>query len=365
MLCPHCGKETPDNQRYCQYCGSKIKTKEHIAGIIIIVLSIILFMIIAAYFLLNIIINNNNSVVRVPITTTPTESHSIDYKSKILKEMTYYYNSDWEIDDYDNGTIYDGDDGRFVVEYTTFDRKSTYNDVEEDVEGIKEINSDDELTLIESESNIDFNFGNIETYYFSGTYTNDSGNDWYYDYYAFLQEDTMFTMIFMGAIENRKTEFDESKEYILKHIEFSEPVTEEPTTEEPTTEEPTEPPTEKPTDITEPMTLLYEDSEISVYFSDIEPNDYRDDRIYVHLFIDNKMNSQIEFSADTVILDGISYNDTSCGDIISAKTRGIIEITVDRCNNISPSTVGTDLKYYNPNNYKDRVELNIVSQSVK
>lgn len=220
MKCKNCGKETPDNQRYCQYCGSKIRNKEYIAGIIIIVLSIIFFMIIAAYFFVNIIINNNNDVVRVPITTKNSKT---------------------------------------TVAPTT---------------------------------------------------------------------------------------------------------TEEPTTEEPTTEKPTEPPTEKPTDITEPMTLLYEDSEISVYFSDIEPS-YYDNEVDVHLFIDNKMNKQIKISADVVILDGISYNNVVCGDLISANTRGIVDISVDKCSNISPSTFGADLKYYPTNNFEDRVYLNIISKSVK
>lgn len=367
MKCKNCGKETPENQRFCQNCGKPLTTKKSFNKKYVLIISFLAFLlIIIVSAILYVSLKDSVKYLDKSInsTTKPTESKTIDYKSEMLKEMTYYYNSEWEIDDFDNGTIYDGDDGRFVVEYTTFDRKSTYDDVEEDVEEIEEINSDDELTLIESKSNIDFNFENIETYYFSGTYTNDSGNDWYYDYYAFLQEDTMFTMIFMGAIENSKTEFDESMEYILKHIEFSEPVTKEPTTEEPTTEKPTEPPTEKPTDITEPMTLLYEDSEISVYFSDIEPS-YYDDEVDVHLFIDNKMNNQITISADVVILDEISYNDVACGDLISANTRGFVEISVDKCSNISPSTFGADLKYYPTENFEERVYLNIISKSIK
>lgn len=226
MKCKNCGKETPDNQKYCQHCGSKIKTKEHIAGIIIIVLSIIFFMIISAYFFVNIIINNNNSVVRVPVTT-----------------------------------------------------------------------------------------------------------------------------------KNSKT--------TVSPIVTEEPTTIEPTTEEPTTEKPTEPPTEKPTDITEPMTLLYDDSEISVYYSDVESSRYYDDRVELHLFVENKMDKQIEVQADTVILDGISYNKIVCSDPISANSRGMVEVTVDDCNNTSPSTVGADLRYFNIESLRDTVRLNIVSQSVK
>lgn len=368
MLCPHCGKETPENQRFCQNCGKPLTTEKSSNKkfiLIVCFLAFLLIIIISAILYISLKDSVKYIDKSISSTTKPTASKTIDYKSETLKEMTYYYNSDWEIENYDSGDVYKYNNGsKFVVEYNTFERKATYDDVKEDVDGIEELNADDELTLIESESNIDFNFNNIETYYFSGNYTDDSENDWYYDYYAFIQGDTIFTMIFNGIIYNYKDDFDESKEYILKHIEFSEPVTEEPTTEEPTTEKPTEPPTEKPTDITEPMTLLYEDSEISVYYSDIDPRYFGDD-IDLHLFIDNKMNKQITIQADTVILDGISYNKLICSDPISANSRGMIEVTVEDCNNVSPSTVGADLRYFNSDDHKDRVNLKIVSQSVK
>lgn len=138
----------------------------------------------------------------------------------------------------------------------------------------------------------------------------------------------------------------------------------ENTTEKPT-EKPTELPTEKPTDITEPMTLLFSDSEISVYYSDTEFSKYFDDRVDIHLFIENNMNKSIEVQADTIVLDGISYNDLICSDPISANSRGMIEITVLDCNVKSPKTVGADLRYFNSDFSGDTVNLNIVSQSVK
>lgn len=367
MLCPHCGNETPENQRFCQNCGKPLTTEKSSNKKYVLIISFLAFLlIIIVSAILYVSLKDSVRYIDKSInsTTKPTEKN-IDYKSETLKEMTYCYNSEWKIENYNSGDVYNHNNGsKFVVEYNTFDRRATYDDVKEDVDGIEELNADDELILIETESNIDFNFDNIETYYFSGNYTDDSENDWYYDYYAFIQDDTIFTMIFNGIIYNYKDEFDESKDYILKHISFSEPMTEEPTTEEPTTEKPTEPPTEKPTDITEPMTLLYDDSEISVYFSDIEPS-YYDNEVDVHLFIDNKMNKQIRISSDVVILDGISYNDTVCEDLISANTRGIVEISVDKCSNISPSTFGADLKYYPTENFEDRVYLNIISKSIK
>lgn len=362
MLCPHCGNETPENQRFCQNCGKHLTTEKSFnKKYVLIISSLVFVLIIIVAAILYVSLKNSITIIDKSINsiTKPTEKN-IDYKSETLKEMTYCYNSEWKIENYNSGDVYNHNNGsKFVVEYNTFDRRATYDDVKEDVDRIEELNADDELILIETESNIDFNFDNIETYYFSGNYTDDSENDWYYDYYAFIQDDTIFTMIFNGIIYNYKDEFDESKDYILKHISFSEPMTEEPTTEKPT-----EPPTEKPTDITEPMTLLYEDSEISVYFSDIEPS-YYGDEVDVHLFVENKMDKQIEVQADTVILDGISYNKIVCSDPISANSRGMVEVTVDDCNNTSPSTVGADLRYFNIESLRDTVRLNIVSQSVK
>lgn len=368
MLCPYCGRWTPDNQRFCQNCRAElnknaIKTKKKSTKKLIIIISSLSFALLIVVCTILYVFAKTSlalmSSIEPPTTVTPTETFSIDYKSESLKEMTYCYNSKWEITKYDSGNVYNCDEGKLVLGCYTFNRKVNYTDVKDDVEIIEENNTG--LTLSES-PNINFDYDNIETYYFSATYTNDDGVDWYYDYYAFLQGDTIFTMIFNGKIANSKTEFDESKDYILQHIKFSEPATEEPTTVEPTTVEPT---TEKPTDVTEPMTLLFENDEISVYFSDVEFHSYKNKAVDVHLFIDNKTDKQLKFSTETVILDGISYNDTACGDVISANTRGMIEIWTQRCTNISPSTVGTDLIYYPAGNIDDRVEVRIISQSVK
>lgn len=28
MFCPKCGKDLPDNSKFCKYCGSQLKIKE-------------------------------------------------------------------------------------------------------------------------------------------------------------------------------------------------------------------------------------------------------------------------------------------------------------------------------------------------
>lgn len=159
-----------------------------------------------------------------------------------------------------------------------------------------------------------------------------------------------------------------NKIYTAENLKkLQEPTTEEQaTTEQPTTQKATEPTTQKPTDITDPMTLLYEDSEIAIYCSDIESGGYFSlDKVNVHLFVENKMDKSITIQADTVILDGISYNNVICSDPISSNTKGMIEITVMDCDNTSPSTVGADLRYFDTDTYDNEVELKIKSHSIK
>ncbi len=130
-------------------------------------------------------------------------------------------------------------------------------------------------------------------------------------------------------------------------------------------EDETEPPTEKPTEFEDTLTELYSDSDIAVYYSDTEQYPYSDDEADVHFYVKNKMGKSITIQADTVILDGRSYNNVVCSDPISAHSEGMIELTVEDCKNFNPSTVGADLIYFDTDTYDNDVTMNIVSKKVK
>lgn len=178
-----------------------------------------------------------------------------------------------------------------------------------------------------------------------------------------------------ASIENSKTTTNHITEKATKKVYDWEIATDNSTkksTEKPTdnptekpTERPTEKTTEKPTDVVETMTKLFTNYELTIYYSDCEPYRYSDDRTEVHLFVENKTNKSITVQAETVILDGISYNKLVCSDPISANSRGMIEISVEDCTNVNPSTVGADLRYFETNQIGDTTHINISSQDVK
>ena len=131
------------------------------------------------------------------------------------------------------------------------------------------------------------------------------------------------------------------------------------------TEKPTEKETEAPTEFIYSLTELYSDNAVAVYFSDVEKYRYSEDRAEVHFYVQNKTDESITFQANTVILDGRSYNKIICSDPVSANSAGMIELSVEDCENYNPSTVGVDLIYFDSATYENTVKLSVASQSVK
>ena len=74
------------------------------------------------------------------------------------------------------------------------------------------------------------------------------------------------------------------------------------------------------------------------------------------------MDKSITVQADTVILDGRSYNKLVCSAPISAHSEGMIEVSVKDCKNFNPSTVGADLIYFDTDTYDNDVKMNLVSK---
>lgn len=99
--------------------------------------------------------------------------------------------------------------------------------------------------------------------------------------------------------------------------------------------------------------------------SDTEKYPYSDDEADVHFYVKNKMDKSITIQADTVILDGRSYNQVVCSDPISAHSEGMIEVSIDNCKNFNPSTVGADLRYFDSDNFGSTVKMNLISKKVK
>lgn len=202
------------------------------------------------------------------------------------------------------------------------------------------------------------------------------GDKFYGTIYVWATNNYLCSMIFSSKGNEQSEEFNLYENTIVESITIDSSKDEEDLiekateleTEAPTkkpTEPETEPPTEKPTEFEDTLTELYSDNDITVYYSDTEQYPYSDDEADVHFYVKNKMGKSITIQADTVILDGRSYNNVVCSDPISAHSEGMIEVSIDNCKNFNPSTVGADLRYFDTDSYENDVKMNLVSKKVK
>ena len=126
------------------------------------------------------------------------------------------------------------------------------------------------------------------------------------------------------------------------------------------TSEATEPPTEQI------YPVIFTSDEIEISYFDIKKSEYEDDELEVYLLVDNKTDRTLKFQADTVILNGISYNDIVMSDPISPGTKGTICAQVKNMM-IVPETitsVGGELKYFDSKTYENTVNISILETQI-
>ncbi|MEE0733311.1 MAG: hypothetical protein U0M23_06710 [Acutalibacteraceae bacterium] len=141
----------------------------------------------------------------------------------------------------------------------------------------------------------------------------------------------------------RDREQEKYTEPSLESSDISKVETKAPT--EPPTEAPTEPPTQKPTE--KPKVTLYEDNNVKIYFESIEAGSYfSSDEIDVKFLVQNKLNEKLIFQADTVTIDGISYNNVIMSDPVAPDSMGVITVGVDGAEYVIPEEIGAELKYF-------------------
>lgn len=150
--------------------------------------------------------------------------------------------------------------------------------------------------------------------------------------------------------------------YINNEEDTKEEITTKPPTEKPT-EKPTPTPTEAPTEQkTEKSTpTIFESDEVKISYYSAEFDDYNDDEISVYFLVENKTNRSLRFSANTIVINNISYNNILMSDPVSANTKGIIEAQIEDMQ-ILPETItsiGGDLYYFNTSDYRNHCDITI------
>lgn len=386
MKCKKCGNEITSSDKYCNNCGTKVEnsiTPKPIYKYPKLWISIIGLAIIIVFFIIMLVAGYNSKksmdeavmeaykhksaeVVTEQPTTTDSHKYAEEDTDFTLEDMTFTIPKNWKYEyhkDFDWIGL-EGPNGCNVqISVENQKLQDSIDDIYKIIDetrnaGITVVNSD------ESESNI---AGEKAT---SILYAIKLGSSIMYNYaYVVQKDDYTYTLQSLYYEEEAINDHSVFISDIINSVKFKSnkkksttKKSAEPPTEK-TTKKPTETPTEKPTSATDAMTKLYEDSEIAVYYKSIEKSLGR--YTNVNLMFENKMNKSIEIQADTVVLDGITYNNVICSDPISANSKGMIEISVIDCDNTSPSTFGADLRYFDKDTYDNVIRLNIVSHSLK
>lgn len=374
--CGECGKIIPSNSVFCPECHAYQKNKFkptsdtekssdkkpvyrnshfYIALLIVLILSAVVVTAISQV---------SQTKSQEAETTISTPSKMVSYT---LSYVDYEIPDDWETDEADDGMHnyhYDSAGDLFYVSCSDIDvDEKLFN--EELMDSVIESNEEN-YELYSQKSKEIIEIDGHKTLHTTFTYIKDN-EDTFCSSYALMIKKQLYLITFRNEGLTQSTTFDEYEEKIMNSMTTNssgyENETEAPTKKP--TEPETEPPTEKPTEFEDTLTELYSDDDITVYYSDTEQYPYSDDEAEVHFYVKNKMGKSITIQADTVILDGRSYNNVVCSDPISAHSEGMIEVSIDNCKNFNPSTVGADLKYFDTDTYDNDVTMNIASKKVK
>lgn len=374
--CGECGKIIPSNSVFCPECHAyqknkfkptsdteKSSDKKPIYRTSHFYIALLIVLILCAV-VLTAISQVSQPTQQEPETTISTPSKMVSYT---LSYVDYEIPDDWETDEADDGMHnyhYDSAGDLFYVSCSDIDvDEKLFN--EELMDSVIESN-EETYELYSQKSKEIIEIDGHKTLHTTFTYIKDD-EDTFCSSYALMIKKQLYLITFRNEGLTQSTIFDEYEKKIMNSVTTNssgyENETEAPTKKP--TEPETEPPTEKPTEFEDTLTELYSDNDITVYYSDTEQYPYSDDEAEVHFYVKNKMGKSITIQADTVILDGRSYNNVVCSDPISAHSEGMIELAIEDCKNFNPSTVGADLRYFDTDTYDNDVTMNIASKKVK
>lgn len=381
--CESCGNIIPNNSVFCPIChtyqknkftptgeAEKTTEKKPMRRVLLLYIGLIAVMILVA-FIAGTIAQNDQPDFQEPVTTSPTQAptDTLDTDMFRLYNITPFSIAiprSWShTANDDNDCFLDSDNNILFIATSQLDDSQSQinsNVVDVFIDGFKD--SLDEFDEIDrTTTHIDDFFA-----YRVEANVKKSENKYHYTMYVWATDHYLCEMIFSSYGNEQSEEFDLFETDIVNSItvDSSKDVrSPEEDSAEKATEPETEPPTEKPTEFKDTLTELYSDSDIAVYYSDTEQAPYSDEEVDVHFYIKNKMDKSITVQADTVILDGRSYNKLVCSAPISAHSEGMIEVSVKDCKNFNPSTVGADLIYFDTDTYDNDVKMNLVSKKVK
>lgn len=298
-------------------------------------------------------------------TTTSSDSSSFDKSiletnsSKTIKNLEVPINDKWEVENNKDDSIYEND-------YCyTIDGNNGYIFM-----WVRSRKSDISLESSKDYFDNDSDYKNKHSEMFEifdgvdalDTTHLDSSSDNYSHTVEFIADGEDYEIEFYGDKSFKKymeTLYNNviGSDLILHNetIEETTTTTEEPTTEDYDSDDDYDYDYEEET-TTKPRkdTLVYSNSKINIYFQDVT-TEY--DETYVNFKVKNKSSKKLDFQADTITLDGISYNDIIMSDPVAPQSTGIISAQVEKAPYKQPKTVGAELRCFDDNLNTDNISF--------
>lgn len=298
-------------------------------------------------------------------TTTSSDSSSFDKSiletnsSKTIKNLEVPINDKWEVENNKDDSIYEND-------YCyTIDGNNGYIFM-----WVRSQKSDISLETSKDYFDNDSDYKNKHSEMFEifdgvdalDTTHLDSSSDNYSHTVEFIADGEDYEIEFYGDKSFKKymeTLYNNviGSDLILHNetIEETTTTTEEPTTEDYDSDDDYDYDYEEET-TTKPKkdTLVYSNSKINIYFHDVT-TEY--DETYVNFKVKNKSSKKLDFQADTITLDGISYNDIVMSDPVAPQSTGIISAQVEKAPYKQPKTVGAELRCFDDNLNTDNISF--------
>jgi hypothetical protein len=299
--------------------------------------------------------NKNNSST-VETTISFDQSLLKTNSSKEFTDMVLPINKKWTLDDYNDGEIYDTDccynidNGNSYItlwvriqrSFVTLEKDKEYFDNEADYKNKQSeifelFDGIDALDTIHTDNN---NYSHtVEFIAYSNVYELEFCGD------VKLKNDieTLYSNVigsnlklhmYETTTEPTTEDYDSDDDYSNDDYDYD---YEEETTTKPKKD-----------------TLVYSNSKINIYFQDVT-TEY--DETYVNFKIKNKSSKKLDFQADTITLDGISYNDIVMSDPVAPQSTGIISAQVEKAPYKQPKTVGAELRCFDDNLNTDNISF--------
>ncbi len=119
-------------------------------------------------------------------------------------------------------------------------------------------------------------------------------------------------------------------------------------------------------DTTDEITKIYSDKKFTIYFEGLKPESIYSSNTDVVFLVENHTKEQITFYADTIVINGFSYNDIIMADEVAQKSKGRIRGTIEEELDLdNVRTISANLTYSKSNDLGNGGTIKIKEKTIK